>query len=215
MSAEDQDREGCRSRCWAEPVTLRGERVELRPLRLEDASALWQAGSDAEIWRYMPVRMRDRGDMESAIRLALEEQRRGAQLPFLIRDLAADKPVGSTRLMDIDELNRAVEVGWTWLAQPAWRTAVNTECKLLLLTYSFESLGAVRVQLKTDLRNARSQRAIERLGAVREGVLRKHRLLPDGTYRDTVYYSIIEEEWPAAKERLTRLSRQAKGIRDQ
>ena len=123
---------------------------------------------------------------------------------FTIIDKETNRPVGSTRYMDITLPNRGLEIGWTWLTPSVWRTRMNTECKYLLLKHGFEELNLLRIQLKTDSRNLRSQRAMERLGAVREGVLRRHRLLSDGYQRDTVYYSILAEEWAGVKARLER-----------
>ena len=126
----------------------------------------------------------------------------GREIAFAIVDAASGRAVGSTRYLDIERDHRALEIGWTWIG-PAWRrTPINTECKLLLLTHAFEALAAHRVTLKTDARNVVSQRAIERIGAVREGVLRRHRVCWDGSIRDTVYYGIIDAEWPAVKARL-------------
>ena len=132
-------------------------------------------------------------DTQGWIDQALEVAATGTQIPFAIIERASGKAIGSTRYMDIRRNDRGLEIGWTWIGTAFQRTAMNTECKYLLLRHAFEELGAVRVQLKTDLRNVRSQRAIERLGAVREGVLRKHMVLWDGFIRDTVYYSVIEE----------------------
>jgi RimJ/RimL family protein N-acetyltransferase len=127
---------------------------------------------------------------------------RGQEVAYAVLDLAAGSAVGSTSLYDVSTRHRHLEIGRTWLGRPAWRTAVNTECKLLLLEHCFERLDALRVQLKTDARNLRSQAAIERLGAVREGVLRHHMVMPDGYVRDTVMYSVIAPEWPAVRARL-------------
>ncbi len=140
--------------------------------------------------------------VEAFIAEALEGQNRGAQLPFAIRDLELGSLVGSTRFMDYSAPNRAVEIGGTWLSSAVWRTRINTECKFLLLKHGFESLDLVRIFFKTDARNARSQRAIERLGAQKEGVLRSHMILPDGFRRDSVFYSILQSEWPTVKARL-------------
>jgi RimJ/RimL family protein N-acetyltransferase len=141
-------------------------------------------------------------DARAWIDQALEVTATDTQIPFAIIERASGKAIGSTRYMDIRRNDRGLEIGWTWIGTVFQRTAMNTECKYLLLRHAFEDLGAVRVQLKTDLRNARSQRAIERLGAVREGVLRKHMVQWDGFIRDTVYYSVIESEWPGVKRRL-------------
>jgi RimJ/RimL family protein N-acetyltransferase len=113
-----------------------------------------------------------------------------------------NRVLGSTRLFDLSDANRSVEIGWTWLTPAVWRTRVNTECKMLLLTHAFETMGAIRVQLKTDSRNVRSREAIERIGGVFEGILRSHRIMPDGYLRDSVYYSILDKEWPVVKRRL-------------
>lgn len=133
---------------------------------------------------------------------AVEASRAGTAHGFAIVSLKEGRAVGSTRFLDIRREHRALEIGWTWLAKSHHRTAVNTECKLLLLQHAFETLGAVRVQLKTDLRNERSQRAIERLGAVREGVHRKQLTVWNGYVRDSVFYSVIDTEWPGIKARL-------------
>ena len=136
------------------------------------------------------------------IRQALVASQAGAEVPFAILEADSCKAVGSTRYLDVQPEHRTLEIGWTWIG-PRWRrTAINTECKLLLLAHAFEVLAVHRVTLKTDARNVRSQRAIERIGGVREGVLRRHRICWDGSVRDTVYYGIIDEEWPAVKARL-------------
>lgn len=188
------------------PVTLRGKHVVLEPLELAHALELLEAARDDSNWAYMPCAApRDLAQMEALIRSALEAARARAQLPFAIRRLdrgPRGELCGSTRYLDLRPEHRGLEIGWTWIARDAQRTAVNTECKLLLLAHAFEDLGAERVQLKTDARNANSQRAIERLGAVREGVLRKHMFVRERYLRDTVMYSITRSEWPAVRERL-------------
>ncbi len=120
-------------------------------------------------------------------------------------DQQSDKIVGSTRFLDISISHRHAEIGWTWLAPHVWRTRINTECKYLLLRHGFETLDLIRVQLKTDRRNLTSQQAIERIGGQKEGILRKHRIMPNGYIRDSVYYSILDEEWPLVKTRLQRI----------
>ncbi|WP_126583651.1 GNAT family N-acetyltransferase [Tengunoibacter tsumagoiensis] len=185
------------------PVTLVGTVVRLEPLQLEHADALFQAGQDPTIWRFLRQNYATSpGDMEGWIASALEEQQAGTSLPFAIIEQATGQIVGSTRYLDISYPNRGLEIGWTWLSPSVQRTRVNTECKYLLLRHAFEQLGAIRVQLKTHHENFRSQRAIERIGATREGVLRNHVILVDGSYRHSVYYSIIESEWPAVKHSL-------------
>ncbi len=185
------------------PLTLTGQVVQLVPLSLEHVPGLALAGNDPGIWRFMRYGLVDTEDkMRDLVHYLLRQQAKGTDLPFTVFHIAGGRPVGMTRYMDIRPADRAVEIGGTWYAPAYQRTAVNTECKYLLLRHAFESLGCIRVQLKTDLRNERSQRAIERLGAVREGVLRDHMILPDGTVRSSVYYSILLKEWPAVKTRL-------------
>jgi len=182
-----------------ERIVLEGRVVRLEPLdeRHRD-DLLAAAAEDPAIWRYMSA------DLSAAD--AWPDYLAGALRPEYVAwatvERAADRAVGSTRFGDIAPEHGRVEIGWTWIAPSRQRSAVNTEAKLLQLTYAFDTLGAGRVALKTDLRNERSQRAIERLGAVREGVLRRHLRLPDGHVRDTVYYSILADEWPMVKARL-------------
>jgi N-acetyltransferase len=186
-----------------EPVTLTGNVVRLEPLAAEHAAGLYEAGKDASIWRYMPADpSASLASMAAWIEDALRSREAGTQLPFAIFEQASGALVGSTRYLNISPPDRGLEIGWTWLTLRVQRTAVNTECKYLLLRHAFEELDAIRVQIKTDGRNIVSQRAIERLGAVREGVLRKQMILPDGFQRDAVMYSIIDTEWPAVKARL-------------
>lgn len=182
------------------PVTLEGHAVRIEPLGLEHAEDLYAAAQDPDIWRYMPAN--PSGSLEALRRWigeALDARAAGAEMPFAVVDRESGRAVGSTRYLDIHPRDFGLEIGWTWLAQPVRRTRVNTECKYLLLRHAFEALGAVRVQLKTDVRNEVSQRAIARLGAVCEGVLRKQRILENGYVRDTVLFSIIAEEWPMVK----------------
>jgi RimJ/RimL family protein N-acetyltransferase len=186
-----------------QPVTLNGNVVRLEPLEMEHAEALFAAAADPSIWTYLTVpQFKSLRDVRAWIEQSQAAQRAGTDLPFAVILKESGTPVGSTRFMDIRRKDRGLEIGWTWYAPAVQRTAVNTETKLLLFTHAFEQLGAVRVQLKTDSRNLRSQGAIERLGAVKEGVLRRHMLTWSGIYRDTVYYSVIAEEWPNVKERL-------------
>ncbi|MBI4630415.1 MAG: GNAT family N-acetyltransferase [Chloroflexi bacterium] len=188
-----------------EPMTLTGKWVRVEPLEERHAADLCVAGNSPEIWTYMS---RGRGAFTSVedtvewIRSAHKDAKELSQIPFAIINLEKGKAVGSTRYMDISRADWRVEIGWTWLAVSEWRTPINTECKHLLLKHAFESLHCVRVQIKTDLRNVQSQKAIERLGAVKEGVLRKHMMRHDGYVRDTVMYSFIEAEWGEVKRRL-------------
>lgn len=147
-------------------------------------------------------------DMKCLVDGALQAKVQGTEFPFVIYDNDSGKVVGSTRFLDISIPNRSLEIGWTWLSPTVWRTSINTECKYLLLKHCFETLGTIRVQIKTDGRNLRSQQAIERLGAVKEGVLRRHRIMYDGYVRDSVYYSVIDEEWLFVKDRVESMLRQ-------
>ncbi len=183
-----------------EPVTLTGNLVRLEPLQMKHAPDLYEAAQDSGIWTYMPTTPSGSlSEMEQVIAIALQEQEKGVSLPFTIIDLVQNRPVGSTRYMDIRSDYRGLEIGWTWLSPSVQRTGINTECKYLLLHHAFEVSGAIRVQLKTHHLNFKSQRAIERIGAVKEGTLRNHMIMSDGSYRHSVYYSIIESEWPSVK----------------
>lgn len=185
------------------PVVLYGEHVRLEPLDHVHADQLLEEANSDEIWRYMPIRRpTTRAEMIGMIDKAWKAASEGVEVPFAIISDAAGHAVGSTRFIDIHRPDRSLEIGWTWLGIGAQRTAINTETKLLLFRHAFDDLGALRVQLKTDGRNERSQRAIERIGATKEGLLRKNRLTWDGIYRDTVYYSVLDTEWPAVKARL-------------
>ena len=185
------------------PVALEGDHVILEPLALHHAADLFTAGDDPEIWRYKSIlRPADLGEAEAWIADAIERGGGGAEIPFAIIHRASGRAIGSTRYLDIRRSDRALEIGWTWIGREHQRSAVNTECKYLLLANAFDRHGAVRVQFKADARNVRSLAAIERIGGVREGVLRNQRILPDGYIRDAVIFSIIDREWPAVKARL-------------
>lgn len=189
------------------PVRLAGRHIELIPMDASHTDALYEAGRNPEIWTYMRIRVAGPGDMARLVREALLAQAEGREIPFIARSLGDGRIIGSTRLLDIRAEDRGVEIGWTWFTPAVWRTPVNTESKYLLLRHCFETLDLIRVQLKTDARNVRAQRAIERLGAVREGVLRHQFVMPDGYLRDSVYYSILTEEWPAVRAHLEDLLR--------
>ncbi len=184
-------------------MTLRGRPVVLEPLRPEHADDLWPAASERDVWRYMGVDVAGRDGLRAWI-----ESRQKATfptlhaLPFLQRDARTGQAFGATSLFDIDPPNRKLEVGHTWLGASHRRTAANTEAKRLLLGHAFEGMGCVRVQLKCDARNLRSRAAIERIGARPEGVLRHWLILADGHRRDTAFFSILEAEWPAVRDRL-------------
>ncbi|MBA4494626.1 GNAT family N-acetyltransferase [Paenactinomyces guangxiensis] len=184
------------------PVELKGNRVRLIPLEPYHTEALFRAGNHPEIWTYMTSPMNNPEDMEKIITHALAQKEKGLELPFVVIDQESDEVIGSTRFLNVSRQNRSLEIGSTWYTPRVWRSPVNTECKYLLLRHSFEKLHALRVQIKTDSRNLRAQKAIERLGAVKEGTLRNERILYNGYIRDAVYYSIIDEEWPAIKRKL-------------
>lgn len=191
-----------------EPVVLQGRWVRLEPLSEAHVPELSQAGSDPSIWQYMRYGdITTEAGMRRWVCSLLEAQALGTDLPFAVIYLETGKAIGCTRYLEIRREHRSLEIGGTWYAVAYQRTAVNTECKYLLLRHAFETLGCIRVQFKTDLRNERSQRALERIGAQKEGVLRNHMILPDGFIRDSVYYSIIQSEWPAVKARLEALLR--------
>jgi N-acetyltransferase len=186
-----------------DPVTLTGKHVRLEPLTLNHVDGLARAGLDPELWRWIPMPVTTVAEMRDYVAIALDEQRRGVSVPFAIVDRAADQVIGSTRYASIAPEHRRLEIGWTWYAVAHQRTAANTETKLLLLTHAFEALGAMRVEFKTDALNVESRAAILRLGAVEEGTFRKHMRTATERIRDTVYFSILDTEWPAVKARLT------------
>lgn len=180
-------------------VTLEGEHVTLAPLTIEHADALFEVGASPDIWRWMPPTKTCAADMKVWIREALEESRLGRAVPFVILAGDAREIAGSTRFGAMALDHARVEIGWTWIAPPWQRTAVNTEMKLLMLRHAFEVWSCRRVELKTDRRNERSRNAMLRIGATEEGTFRKHLVLPDGSSRDTVYFSITDDEWPVVR----------------
>ena len=188
----------------AAPVTLEGSVVRLEPIRREHEGLFWDvAKNDLEdIFRWIPYSMKTRDDFRTLIDKALGEQERGESVVFASVERSSGRTIGSTRFMNIDRANRRVEIGSTWIA-PAWqRTGVNTEAKYLMLRHAFEVWGCIRVELKTDALNQKSRNAILRIGAKEEGTLRRHLVTWTGRVRDTVYFSILDSEWPQAKERL-------------
>jgi N-acetyltransferase len=185
------------------PITLEGELVRLEPLSLSHSGGLAQAGNDPALWRYMRYgNLSLPGAMQAWVQDILQRQAAGADLPFAVIHKPSGRIAGATRYLEIQPKDRGLEIGGTWYAPEFQRTGVNTECKYLLLCHAFETLGCIRVQFKTDARNERSIRGIERIGAKREGILRNHMLMPDGHKRDSVYFSIIDNEWPGVRERL-------------
>lgn len=184
------------------PITLTGRHVQLEPMRLEHARALLEAGRSPEVWEFMPARPTTPETMERWLASALEAERLGREYPFVLRQQSDQRIIGGTRYLDVQEEDRTAEIGWTWYQPDVWGTLVNPEAKYLLLRHAFEDWQAIRVALKTDIRNLHSQAAIKKLGAVYEGTLRNQRIRPDGSYRDTPIYSIVEAEWPEVKGRL-------------
>jgi RimJ/RimL family protein N-acetyltransferase len=185
------------------PVTLVGKRVRLEPMSLDHLDQLADAGRFEELWKWTQGKADTRETMAEYVKAALDEAERGVSLPFVTVDSASGNVIGSTRFGNIDRASKRVEIGWTWITPAFQRTYVNSEAKLLMLTHAFETWGCARVELKTDVLNQKSRDAMLRMGAVEEGVLRKHVLTYSGRYRDTIYYSVLDTEWPAVKERLT------------
>jgi RimJ/RimL family protein N-acetyltransferase len=176
--------------------------VRLAPLTLDDLDALWEVGQDPDLWTWTPYHLNTREEMHTYIQTALNWQEIGTALPFVTIEQRTDRIVGSTRFGNIDVRNRRVEIGWTWIGKAWQRTPVNTEAKFLMLQHAFEEWGCIRVELKTDALNVRSRTAILRLGAKEEGILRHHMITDSGRLRNSVYYSIINDEWPEVKNRL-------------
>ena len=184
------------------PLTLEGTYVRLVPLSHDHLDALAAVGLDDDLWRWIPAPVRSPDDLADYIQAALDGQARGEMLPFATVERATGTVVGSTRFGNVVLAHRRAEIGWTWVARPWQRTAVNTEAKLLMLRHAFGPLGCHRVELKTDALNERSRRAILRLGATEEGTLRKHMVTASGRVRSTVYFSITDDEWPAVEAQL-------------
>ncbi|MGE7931873.1 GNAT family N-acetyltransferase [Viridibacillus arvi] len=185
-----------------EDIQLLGEHVLLVPLKDSHLEGLYLAGQFQEIWTYTSAKIRSIEDMKQYIKQALNEKINGTQNPFVIIEKKINQIIGSTRFLDIDCQHKRLEIGFTWLTPTKWRTPNNTECKYLLLKFAFEQLSVNRLQIKTDHENKRSQAAIERLGAKKEGILRNQMIRPNGTIRNTVIYSIIDSEWSDVKLRL-------------
>ncbi len=191
--------------CPLQPVVLEGEFVRLEPMTIAHHSGLSAVGLDPEIWRYTLVMVQTPDEMRGYIESALKLQADGTTLPFVTIERRSGRIVGSTRFGNYDAANRRIEIGWTWIAPPWQRTAINTEAKYLMLSHAFEKLHCVRVELKTDVLNTTSRKAMIRIGAKEEGVLRKHSLVWNGRYRDSIYYSILDVEWPGVKQELQRM----------
>jgi len=186
------------------PLTLHGSHVRLEPMTMDHLDALCAVGLDPDLWRLTVARVTTRDEMRAHIATGLKRQAEGSALLFVNVLQSENRVVGSTGFGNIDRDNRRVEIGWTWVGRPWQRTAVNTEAKYLMMRHAFETLGCVRVELKTDSINERSRNAILRLGAKQEGILRNHMIVQGGRLRHTVYYSVIAEEWPGVKAGLER-----------
>lgn len=199
-------------RPWVEPVVLEGSVVRLEPLSIDHLSGLTQIGLDAELWRWTVAFIQTPGDLRAYVEAALAAAAEGREMPFATIDIATGRPIGSTRFGSIDAHNRRLEIGWTWIASAYQRTSVNTEAKLLMLTHAFNVLGALRVEFKTDSLNEKSRNALTGIGAKEEGTMRNHMVTDTGRRRHSVYFSVIEEEWPQVRQqlesRLARLARQ-------
>lgn len=186
-------------------IELKNDTVLLRALTRQDIDALCEVAFYPEIWTYLSSSLQTRADVERFVEKALENKAVGTEYPFVIVNQQTNQIVGSTRFMEIDLFHRRLEIGTTWLTPAAWRSAINTNCKLLLLTHCFEGMNMKRVQIKTDAQNVRSRAAIERISAQFEGILRQHMTRKDGTTRDTAMYSVTWEDWPQVERHLLEL----------
>jgi RimJ/RimL family protein N-acetyltransferase len=186
-------------------IILEGDTVTLFPLEMKYKEQVYEAIKNPDIWKYTWREVKTFDDIEQILLIAIQNKDDGKQLPFIIKDKLSGEIIGTTRIGDIDTANRNVEIGWTWLTPTAWRTKVNTECKFLMLQYCFEELKVLRVQFSISGQNIRSQRAVERIGAVKEGTFRKHRIKADGTIHDNIFYSIVDTEWIDVKGKLINL----------
>jgi RimJ/RimL family protein N-acetyltransferase len=184
---------------WRHVPVLEGRHVRLEPLTESHHAALTEVGLDPDLWALIPYRVTTPEEMTAYIERALKDQAAGVSLPFATIDRASGKIVGSTRYMNVERAHRRVEIGATWIARPWQRTAINTEAKYWMLCYAFESQGCIRVELKTDALNRRSRNAIQRIGAMEEGIFRRHIITWSGRVRDSVYFSVVDREWPRVK----------------
>jgi N-acetyltransferase len=188
---------------WVDPVILTGRYVRLEPLSEAHIPGLAEVGVGQNFWNFMLYGdMNTDADIRNWVSDIIGRSQRGTDIPFAVIHLESGRVAGATRYLNIMPNDRGLEIGGTWYGTDFQRTVVNTECKYLLMTHAFETLGAIRVQLKTDSRNERSQKAIERIGAKKEGVLRNHMILPDGYFRHSVFYSILDTEWTDVKKNL-------------
>jgi RimJ/RimL family protein N-acetyltransferase len=185
-----------------EPVVLEGRHVRLEPLTMAHHPGLCEVGLEEELWRWIPTPVRTPDEMAGYIQTALREQSSRASVPFAQIEIAGGRVIGSTRYMNIERAHHRVEIGCTWIASGWQRSVINTEAKYLLLRHAFETAGCMRVELKTDSLNAKSRTAILRIGAKEEGIFRNHMITSGGRVRHTVYFSVVDSEWPEVKSRL-------------
>jgi RimJ/RimL family protein N-acetyltransferase len=184
---------------WVEPVVLEGARIRLEPLAPEHLADLLQVAFDQALWQWTIMRPQDESGLRRWFETALANAETGVERPFATVDRATERAIGSTRFLSIVPEHRRLEIGWTWVATTFQRTGANREAKLLQLTHAFETLGANRVEFKTHARNERSRTALAGIGATFEGIFRNHMIMPDGSVRDSAYFSVIAEEWPVVK----------------
>jgi len=204
------------NRRWVEPVVLEGDVVRLEPLSLDHLAGLTEVGLEAELWRWTLSQVSTPGDMRAYVETALAFAAEGSQVPFATVERATGRAIGSTRYMSIEPYHRRLEIGSTWLATPWQRSAANSEAKLLMLRHAFAVLGALRVEFKTDSLNDRSRTALLGIGATEEGILRNHMITDTGRRRHSVYFSVIEEEWPRVRQLLeARLARYQRAAQQQ
>ena len=185
-----------------DPITLEGRHVRLEPLQLHHTNALFNVALDPRIWEFTSSVIHNLADVQKYVETALEWQRAGTAVPFATVESGSGTVIGSTRFENLDVANRRVEIGWSWLNPRWWRTPINTEAKYLLLRHAFEEWRCIRVEFKTWVHNQRSRSAILRLGAKEEAIMRQRMTRHDGSFRDAVYFSILDDEWPEVKQRL-------------
>lgn len=188
---------------WLKDVELESENITLTPLTMAHADALVNAAMDGELWKLWFTSVPNAETISDYIATALEQKDKGLSLPFVVIDKASGEVIGSTRFCNADPINQRLEIGYTWYSKTYQKTSCNTECKLLMLNHAFETLDAIAVEFRTSWHNQASRTAIARLGAKQDGVLRNHQKMPNGGYRDTVVFSIINSEWLSVKENLT------------
>jgi RimJ/RimL family protein N-acetyltransferase len=192
-----------------EPVSLEGTFVRMEPLTLDHVPALTEVGTDPELWRWTKDLIRNEEEMRAYVNVPLAWQGAGTALPFATVEKSSGRVVGCTRMFDIDRDNRTLEIGYTWVAPPWQRTVINTDAKYVMLKHAFETLGCIRVQLKTDSLNDKSRNAMLRIGAKEEGTFHNHMIMREGRYRHTVFFAILDSEWPTIKADLERKLGQA------